>query len=127
MIEEKLKEILKTVKKPLYKRKGDNIEFHPSLNGKDFLHFAFKGTRENQLFLTNSVNQKVDDFKPIYDWFKNNLILIAPDSRFGPFEQFIQEDHPLYGTMNNMLPLLDTGIEYIGGENMSFDHRWRRY
>jgi AAA15 family ATPase/GTPase len=122
VMEEKLVEILKTAEKPLYNRTGDNIEFHSSLNKNKFLHFAFNGTRENQLFLTNSVNQKVETFKPVFDWFKNKLVLIAPDSRFEPFERFIQEDHPLYKIMNNMLPLLDTGIEYIGGEEMPFDH-----
>jgi AAA15 family ATPase/GTPase len=122
VMEEKLVEILKTTEKHLYKRSGDKIEFHSTLDKDKFLHFAFKGTRENQLFLTNSVNQKVETFKPVFDWFKNKLVLIAPDSRFEPFERFIQEDHPLYKIMNNMLPLLDTGIEYIGGEEMPFDH-----
>ncbi|MFZ4858546.1 MAG: AAA family ATPase [Desulfuromonadaceae bacterium] len=122
VIEEKLVEILKTTEKVLYTRTGDAIEFHSTLKRDKFLGFAFKGTRDNQLFLTNSVNQKVETFKPVYDWFKNNLTLIAPDTRFEPFEQFLQEDHPLYTTMNNMLPLLDTGIEYIGGEELAFEH-----
>ncbi len=122
VVEEKLVEILKTTEKTLYSRTNDTIEFHSTLKRVKFLQFAFQGTRENQLFLTNSVTQKVETFKPIYDWFKNNLALIAPDTRFEPFEQFLQEDHPLYSTMNNMLPLLDTGIEYIGGEELAFDH-----
>ena len=122
VVEEKLVEILKTTEKPLYSRINDTIDFHSTLKRDKFLEFAFKGTRENQLFLTNSVNQKVENFKPVYDWFKNNLTLIAPDTRFEPFEQFLQEDHPLYSTMNNMLPLLDTGIEYIGGEDLAFEH-----
>ena len=122
VMEERLVEILKTREKSLYIRTGDEIKFHPTLDGDQFLHFAFKGSRENQLFLTNAVNQKVDIFKPVYNWFKNNLTLIAPDSRFEPFEQFFQEDHPLYATMNAMLPLLDTGIEYIGGEDLAFEH-----
>jgi hypothetical protein len=40
-----------------------------------------QGTRDNQLFLTNSVSQKVDIFRPVYDWFKDTLEMIAPDSR----------------------------------------------
>lgn len=122
VLEERLVEILKTTEKMLYDRKGDEIEFSPALKDDLFLKFAFQGTRENQLFLTNAVNQKVDNFRPIYDWFKNQLELIAPDSRFEPFERFLQEDHPLYGTMNAMLPLLDTGVDHLGGEEIPFEN-----
>ena len=122
VIEEKLVEILKTTEKLLYSRAEDTIKFHPTLDKEPFLHFAFKGTRENQLFLTNATNQKVDNFRPVYNWFKHNLILIAPDSRFAPFEQFLQEDHPLYGTMNTMLSMLDTGIDSLGSEDLPFEN-----
>jgi len=122
VVEERLVEILKTTEQMLYTRQGDEIEFLPSLQKDMFLDFAFRGTRENQLFLTNAVNQKVDTFRPIYDWFKNQLELIAPDSRFEPFERFLQEDDPLYGTMNAMLPLLDTGIEHLGGEEIPLEN-----
>jgi AAA15 family ATPase/GTPase len=46
--------------------------------------------------------------------------LIAPDSRFEPFEQFLDEGHLLYAPMNEMLPLLDTGIMHLGGEEIPF-------
>ncbi|BCZ96747.1 ATP-binding protein [Legionella pneumophila serogroup 1] len=122
VIEESLIKITSTSETILYKRLNDRIKFDKSLEKDVFLKFAFKGTRDNQLFLTNSVSQKVDNFKPVYNWFKNNLELIAPDSRFEPFEQFIDEDHPLYVTMNEMLPQLDTGISHIGGEIVPFEH-----
>lgn len=116
ILEETLTKITSTSETTLYKRLKDTIKFHESLAEDDFLKFAFKGTRENQLFLTNSVSQKVENFKPVYDWFKNDLELIAPDSRFEQFEHFIDEEHPLYTTMNEILPQLDTGIAHIGGE-----------
>ncbi|OPY81709.1 MAG: hypothetical protein A4E70_01075 [Syntrophus sp. PtaU1.Bin005] len=122
VVEEKLVQILKTTEKVQYHRQGDQIEFSPALKDDPFLNFAFKGTRENQLFLTNAVNQKVETFKPIYNWFKNKLELIAPDSRFEPFERFLQQDDPLYGTMHSMLTLLDTGIEHLGGEEIPFEN-----
>lgn len=119
---EKLVQITSTSEKILYDRQGDNPNFHPNLDKDQFLHFAFKGTRDNQLFLTNSVSQKVDIFQPVYNWFKDTLELIAPDSRFEPFEHFLDEDHPLYGTMNEMLPQLDTGISHLGGEDIPFEN-----
>ncbi len=122
VVEEKLVQITSTSEKVLYDRKGNAPNFDSSLDKDKFLHFAFKGTRDNQLFLTNSVSQKVDMFKPVYDWFKDTLELIAPDSRFKPFEHFLDEGHPLYSTMNEMLPQLDTGISHLGGEEIPFEN-----
>lgn len=122
IIEEKLVLINSTSERVLYDRQGSNPNFDSSLDKEQFLHFAFQGTRDNQLFLTNSVSQKVDKFKPVYDWFKDSLVLVAPDARFEPFEHFLDKNHPLYGTMNEMLPLLDTGISHIGGEEVPFDN-----
>ncbi|MFW0884742.1 AAA family ATPase [Candidatus Acidulodesulfobacterium sp. H_13] len=73
-------------------------------------------------FLTNSVSQKIDKFRPVYNWFKDNLELIAPDSRFEPFERFFDKGHPLYSIMNEMLPQLDTGITHLGGQEIPFDN-----
>lgn len=86
------------------------------------MDFAFKGTRDNQLFLTNAVSQKVDAFRPIYDWFRDTLDLVAPDSRFEPFEQFLDEEHKLFAPMNEMLVQLDTGIAHLGGEVIPFEN-----
>lgn len=121
VVEEWLSEILKTTEKELYHRKEGKIKFSPELEKDQFLSFAFQGTRENQLFLTNAVNQKVERFKGIYDWFRDSLVMIAPDSRFEPFERFFQEANPLYDHMNLTLNHLDTGISRLGGEKIAFD------
>lgn len=120
IVEEKLVQTTSTHETVLYNRRNDTPNFDASLQSDQFLQFAFQGTRDNQLFLTNSVSQKVEIFRPVYDWFKNSLELVAPDSRFKPFEQFLDEGHPLYTTMNEMLPQLDTGIAHLGGEDIPF-------
>lgn len=120
IIEEKLVMINAAHEKVLYDRREGKPNFDKSLAKDQFLQFAFKGTRDNQLFLTNSVSQKVNNFKPIYDWFKDTLELVAPDSRFEPFEKFLDEGHPLYTTMNEMLLQLDTGIAHLGAEEIPF-------
>ncbi|WP_026223427.1 AAA family ATPase [Methylosarcina fibrata] len=122
ILEEKLVLINSTSEKVLYHRLQRKPNFDASLAKDQFLQFAFKGTRDNQLFLTNSVSQQVDNFRPVYDWFKDTLELVAPDSRFEPFEQFLDEAHPLYATMNQMLPQLDTGIAHLGSEEIPFDN-----
>jgi len=121
VLEEKLVKVTSTSESVLYERRDGQPNFDSSLKDDQFLHFAFQGTRDNQLFLTNAVSQKVDVFRPVYDWFKNTLRLIAPDSRFTPFEQILNEDHPLNSTMNKMLPQLDTGISHLGGEEIPFE------
>jgi len=121
IVSEKLVQITSSSEKILYARSDSEIKFDTSLNKDQFLHFAFKGTRDNQLFLTNSVSQQVETFQPVFNWFKDSLDLVAPDSRFEPFEQFFDEGHPLYSTMGEMLPKLDTGITHLGGEVIPFD------
>ena len=120
--EERLVEITKTNEKILYDRKDGNPNFHSSLNKDEFLHFAFQGTRDNQLFLTNSVSQKVDRFKSVYSWFQNTLNLIAPTSVYRDFGNFLDKRHPLYSRMNEVLSQLDTGISRLSGEEVSFDN-----
>lgn len=122
ILEEKLVHISGNSEKILYHRVAGEPNFAPSLKNNQSLQFAFKGTRDNQLFLTNSISQKIDVFKPVYDWFKDTLELIAPDSRFELFEQFLDEGHPLYATMNKMLSQLDTGISHLGGEEIPFEN-----
>ncbi|PKK88470.1 MAG: abortive phage resistance protein [Candidatus Wallbacteria bacterium HGW-Wallbacteria-1] len=121
VLEERLVQITSASERVLYDRREGKPNFDDSLASDQFLHFAFKGTRDNQLFLTNSVSQKVDNFRPVYDWFKERLELIAPDSRFEPFEQFLDQGHPLYTTMNEILPQLDTGILHLGFEPIPYE------
>lgn len=122
ILEEKLVIVTSASEKVLYERRDGKLFLDNSLEKDQFLHFAFKGTRDNQLFLTNSVSQKVENFQMVYNWFKDNLRLVAPDSRFQPFDRFIDEGQTLYSTMNEMLPQLDTGIIHLGGEEISFEN-----
>jgi len=122
VVEEQLTLISSTSERVLYHRKGDLIELDKTLDKDLFFDFVFRGTRENQLYLTNTVSQKVDTFKAVYDWFNDTLELIAPDSRFEPFDQFFDENHKLYPTMNDALTYLDTGISRLGSENIPFEH-----
>lgn len=121
VFEEKLTEIRPTSERVLFSRAADKIEFDTKYEKDDFFRFVFRGTRDNQLFLTNSVFQNVDSFQHIFSWFKN-LNLIAPDARFQSFENFFSEESPLFSSkMNEMLSHLDTGIAYLGSKKISFD------
>jgi len=120
VIEEKLVSLGRTADKVLYHRKDGQIKLASSLPDQDFLTFAFNGTQDNQLFLTNSVQQKGRQFQPVYSWFRNNLRLIAPDSRFAAFDLFIEKGSFINENVNKLLPALDTGIDRLGGEEIPF-------
>lgn len=119
--EEWLLEITSGSERPLYRRRGETIEFGPSLRGDAFLEFAHRGTRDNQLFLTNAVSQKVDRFKAVYDWFRNSLVLVSPESTFGRMDLFVEEGSSHSQLMDEMLERLDTGIVHLEGEEIDFD------
>ncbi|GBU22783.1 hypothetical protein R80B4_02695 [Fibrobacteres bacterium R8-0-B4] len=123
IVEEKLVEVGATHEKILYHRQNGSIVFDKSISkNTDFLNFIFRATRENQLFLTSSVFQNADTFSYVYDWFKNTLKLIAPNSRYVPFEQFYDEKNPLYHFMDEVLPALDTGISHLCIEKIPLEN-----
>ncbi len=84
------------------------------------LQVVFDGTRDNQLFLTNSVSQKVSAFRPVYDWFKDTLKLVSPDSSPDLLPTVL--DGPLSHTMNELLQQLDTGILRLEREKIPSEH-----
>ena len=122
VLAERLIQKAKTTNKVLYSRSpGEPISFGESVDREDeALKYASQGTRDNQLFLHNSVSQKIDRFKAVYDWFKQ-LTLVAPDTRFGNLVNALDEQDPPYSAMNRILPLLDTGIAHLGGESIPFE------
>jgi len=79
ILEEKLVQVTRSGERVLYHRRDGKPNWDKSLEGNLFLQFAFQGTRDNQLFLTNSISQKVENFRPVYDWFKDTLSMVRPD------------------------------------------------
>lgn len=126
--EEELTECFATTEKVLFSRKGNLYEISDYLKklsgsqGKETLNVISEGTRDNQLFLTNAVFQKQDCFRPVYNWFRDNLVLISPDSRFDGFEEFLSENSRLYPLMNQALEQLDTGLSGLQLDDYSFEN-----
>lgn len=118
--EERLVKIGPTSEQVLYHRIDDSPNWHKSLQNNTRMQIVFEGTQSNKLFLTNSVSQKIEYFRPIYDWFRNTLTYIAPDSRYIPHERLLNQKDPLHGNMTTLLPKLDTGIVDLGGEEIEF-------
>jgi AAA15 family ATPase/GTPase len=118
VIDERLVRVGGTGERTLYDRRSGNIEFDRSLkDDAQFLNFAFRGTRSNQLFLTNSVSQNVQRFQPIYDWFDSVLQIVEPNDR----SLLCGDNHPLSGVMDDRLRDYDTGISRIDSVEVPFE------
>lgn len=115
---EKLIKVTSSSERVLYDRIGDSFTLDDSLKGNPRLKFASEGTRHNQLFLTNSVLQKLETFRPVYDWFREKLEVVGPDTRFEPYEELGEDEELTFKIMNRILPLLDTGIKRIDREEV---------
>ncbi len=116
--EEKLVHIRPASERTLFHRIGDDISFHPSLEEAAQLNFTFRGTRSNQLFLTNSVAQNLAHFKNVHDWFRNQLVILAPDSRYVSQDYFVDPGSGMTEKINSLLNELDTGISHFGGKEV---------
>jgi hypothetical protein len=108
---EELKRINATSEETLFRR-SDTEDFYlsPKIREKDEQNFAFRGTHDNQLYLTNSVSQRLVEFKPIFDWFDKSLIVILPNTRFGQLSDITDDHHPHLKKMKSRLHDLDSGI-----------------
>ncbi len=115
VLEEELKRINATTEELLFRRafgKGDFV-LSGRIQEQDEQNFAFRGTNDNQLYLTNSVSQKLLEFKPLFDWFKNGIKVILPESRYNNFSILTNEIHPLFSKMIDRLRGLDSGIALL--------------
>ena len=78
----------------------------------DFLKHVAKGTRPNQLFLTESIERNVPHFINIHEWFKESLVVFGPKDQVTNFIELLS-NHQARSFFNSMLRGLDTGIDQL--------------
>ena len=76
---------------------------------KEFLNFVARGTRQNQLYLTEAKEKNVNYFSEILDWF-TNLIVIFPNSKFSISPYQVETGGELIREIVSHLKSFDTGI-----------------
>lgn len=120
--EEWLYKINKFKEKLLFERKtleGNkvNVKFGkiPYLRSLDwqFLKFVGKGTRPNQLFLTESIQRNVEYFVDAYEWFDDVLTVIFPTSKYDGIEFFFERREKIKNILLKLLQFFDIGISDI--------------
>lgn len=117
--EEYLIEILKTTEAEVFRRDNKNsVNLTGKLPDRDRLKVIAEGTRNTQLFLTNTVTQNHPLFRDIYYWFRNQLVIIDPHAKYQAYNEFTAENAPMKELVNRALNGLDTGITKLGEENI---------
>jgi AAA15 family ATPase/GTPase len=88
---------------------------------KQFLDFIAKGTRPNQLFLTEAIDRNVDTLKPVFDWFSKVLTIIPAESNFSGLEFKILASEEFTNFLSEFLKSSGTGIDSIGLDEIPAD------
>lgn len=86
-----------------------------------FINFVARGTRPNQLFLTEANDKNIALIKPVFNWFREHLHVIPPNSQYHALEIPAQEDRELLDYLAKLLIIADTGISSIHSESESLD------
>jgi len=110
VVSEELKLIETTREETLFLREAKGFKLSERVAHQADLNFAFRGTHENQLYLTNSVSQKLIEFRPVFDWFDKCVTVIRPDSRYMGMLEITNDCNPRFKEMTARLRDLDTGI-----------------
>jgi len=129
VLSEWLYEIRKDRQKMLFERSTVDsetiVEFDKTIasDKKDlqFLEFIGKGTRPNQLFLTETRDHNVKQFRDVLHWFDNSLRIIFPDSIYRGLEFDLVTDEQVQKTVVSFLDHFNTGIADIGFKPVVFN------
>ncbi len=92
---------------------------------EQFFRFVAKGTRPNQLFLTECIERNVTYFEEISHWFNEKLVLVFPDTRPAGIEIAFMSDETFKSEFIDLIKLFDLGIENIRLEDFELDSETR--
>lgn len=116
--------------KSIYERKTSNDEEvsvrfgeikYKDKKDKDFLNFVAKGTRPNQLFLTESIQRNVVQFKDVYSWFDDVLNIVFPESKYIGRIILPGTNNEISSSIIEYLKQFDTGIADITFKQANFE------
>lgn len=91
---------------------GNNLKLK-SKKDKQFIEFVGEGTPSNQLFLTESNHRNVKYFAKPYEWFRDVLQIIFPDSKYNGIEFFFEEQSKMKELILKIIEYFDVGISDI--------------
>lgn len=92
-----------------------------STQDSNFLQLVARGTRVNQLFLTESIQRNFKPFGAAYRWFAQKLVVIFPETRALGIEFAFQDKNRIAPVFMNLLRTFDTGILGIESHEIPLD------
>lgn len=119
VVEEWLIRIGPSSEKEVFRRTSDSatttVEFGPSFlpsaKERQYFEFLARGTRPNQLFLTEAVARNVKDpYAKVFDWFANVLTVIFPHTVLNQRESLIRSDASLRSSYEEYFKSFDLGL-----------------
>ncbi|TYQ27101.1 AAA family ATPase [Pseudanabaena sp. UWO310] len=113
-------------------KKETSVEFgiilkgRSATKGKDSnrhlnLKFIATGTRPNQLFLTEAIDRRIEILMPVFNWFKNVLMIVPAESNFKNLEVGVAVDDSFTDFLSKFLVFAGTGIEAISTDMVELD------
>lgn len=81
------------------------------LDDKKFIDYVARGTRSNQLFLFEANEKNISIVKPAWDWFKNSLFIIFPNSNFTNLITRAHTDSDFLKHLESVLQTAGTGVD----------------
>lgn len=119
VVMERLSWLRPTTEQVIFERHQQTVEaIHVPHNEHSFWKFIKQAIRPNQLLLTTAIQLQHAPFLSLFYWFRDTLLLIAPDARFDDFERFVDKQHRHFDQMNHILRVLDTGIYELSGQEV---------
>jgi AAA15 family ATPase/GTPase len=102
------------------------VEFGPELVGRStrqrqFMEFVAQGTRPNQLFLTEAMDRNVEKLRPLFEWFKDVLTIVAAEGLPQPLGVRVGEEREFVDFMADFLRRSGTGIEGLTAQEEPLD------
>jgi AAA15 family ATPase/GTPase len=134
--EELLFELKSTTDKPVFERKvlyngKSEIELGLKLDteGKRRFEVYIKDIKDTQLFLSEINDKNIDDIRNIqsfidaFDWFKNNLVIIYPDTKLKGLS-FVGNNEEMKNAFCTFLAKFKTGIQAVETIEQDIDDKF---
>ncbi len=132
ILSERLVRIGPASEKEVFSRIGSGanpeIKLSPAFHGetakdRQYYEFVAKGTRPNQLFLTEAVSRNAKGlYREVYDWFARKLTIIFPDTELGQRESLIRSDERLRKGYLEYFKTFDIGLEGLNVEEFELEN-----
>ena len=102
-----------------------DVEVGPALSGrsskqKQFLQFVAQGTRPNQLFLTQAIENNVTGLMPIDNWLQNALFVGTAENQDQNLEVRAHLNRDFLAFLASFLRMADTGATGITSDRQPF-------